>query len=363
MAVVPRFEVLQGSDWAERLREPWRDLASADLSATPFQTWEWQSLWFKYFGARKRPLVWTQWEGADLVGLYPLVNVTSPWRALRPMGCGPSDYLQPLARPEHEESVARSVAEFLRGEAEGRLVDVQQLRESVPLAHAMASERRTFVQAACLVLDLPATYEEYLKTLGKSLRYDVKRLEKPPFAEGRARIETVDEGSAAEAVDFFFDAHKKRWSKRGLPGAFLGRKIRDFHHEWAVTAARYGWLRMSLLELEGRRIGAIYAMRFGSACYFYQSGFDPAQSAISPGSLLVAHTIRRAIEEGLATFDFLRGDEPYKRRWKPQKTYRNLRVLMGSTSAVAKLGAKWNERAFAVESKLRARFEGKSLRG
>lgn len=303
--------------------------------------------------------------GDDLVGLMPLVRVRSPWRALRPMGCGPSDYLQPMHRPEASEAVSSLLAEFLVDESKRRLVDVQQLRETLPLSGALASaapHAPAIEQARCLVLDLPESYEAYLKELGKSLRYDVKKLDKPPFSDGRARIVEVTEVTAVAGIDFFLEAHKKRWSKRGLPGAFLGSRIRDFHREWAVRAAQNGWLWMSHLELEGTRIGAIYAMQAGRTCYFYQSGFDPTHSAISPGSLLVAHTIRRAIEDGLTQFDFLRGDEPYKRRWKPQSSFANLRILLGGKALLPKLGEKWNRTAFRLESKVRARFEGRGLK-
>lgn len=360
-----RIEVITESGWAERLRSPWQSLADQDRYATPFQTWEWQSTWFRHFGRSKKPVIWTAWLGQDLVGLYPLVEIRSPWRALRPMGCGPSDYLQPLAQPALEAAVNARLAEFLDEESRTKLIDLHQLRESHPLAGALdhsRAEPRTFRQAECLVLDLPQSYEAYLKTLGKSLRYDVKRLDKSPFSSGSARIVPADETTAVEAVDFFLEAHKKRWSKRGLPGAFLGSRIRDFHREWAVVAAQSGWLWMSRLELEGAFIGAIYAMRFGHACYFYQSGFDPAHSAISPGSLLVAQTIRRAIEEGLTTFDFLRGDEPYKRRWKPQRSLGNLRLLMGEKAMLVKLGRAWNTAGHRVETKVRARFEGRGLK-
>ena len=61
--------------------------------------------------------------------------------------------------------------------------------------------------------------------------------------------------------------------------------------------------------------------------YYYQAGFDPNNGSISPGTFLVAHTIRKAIEEGSKHFDFMRGDEPYKRRWKPQHVHRNLRLI------------------------------------
>lgn len=347
------------------LAKAWSRLAGNDPTSTPFQSAEWQRTWFRYFGSGKKSVLWTLWEGSDLVGLMPFVRVRSPWWALRPMGCGPSDYLQPIAEPDRSETVAQELAAYLAEQGRRRLVDVQQLRESTPLASALsriAPESKALEQAQCLVLELPASYDLYLKDLGKSLRYDVKKLDKPPFTDGHARIVPVDESAAIGAVDFFFEAHKKRWSKRGLPGAFLGSKIRDFHREWAVLAAQKGWLWMSLLELDCNRIGAIYAMRMGSRCYFYQSGFDPAHAALSPGSLLVAHTIRRAIDEGLTHFDFLRGDEPYKRRWKPQTSYANLRILIGDKGVMPKMGKKWNQAAFRLESKVRARFEGRGLR-
>lgn len=356
-----RTEIVTSSNWAERLRDDWSQLVEQDSFATPFQTWEWQSTWFKHFGGGKRPLIWTAWEGDDLVGLMPFVEVRSPWSALRPMGCGPSDYLQPISAKGNEECVAEELSRYLLYQSQWRLVDVQQLRESLPLSQKLNARTTGQEQAKCLVLDLPNTYEDYLATLGKSLRFDARKLEKEPFRSGSARIAPVEAGDTRKGVDFFFEAHKKRWSKRGLPGAFLGKRIHDFHREWAELAAAKGWLWMSLLELVGQPIGAIYAMRLGRTCFFYQSGFDPSKSSLSPGTLLVAHTIKRAIEEGLTHFDFLRGDEPYKWRWKPQHSYRNLRFLMGER-ALPRLGRAWSQAGFGLESKLRARFEGKGLK-
>jgi CelD/BcsL family acetyltransferase involved in cellulose biosynthesis len=102
-------------------------------------------------------------------------------------------------------------------------------------------------------------------------------------------------------------------------------------------------------------------MTLGSTVYFYQAGFDPEHSSISPGTLLVAGTIRRAIEEGKTTFDFLRGDEPYKRRWKPQREYKNRRKIMAAKGIQGALGAKWNRMGSEIEAKIRARLEGKGL--
>ena len=48
-------------------------------------------------------------------------------------------------------------------------------------------------------------------------------------------------------------------------------------------------------------------------CYF--TCYDPAWSRYSPGALLFTHAISWAIDNGLEEFDFMRGEEPFKRHY------------------------------------------------
>lgn len=351
--------VLQGVDGLERLAPEWRELVSASPSATPFQTLEWQQAWLRHFAGRARLHLIAVREGDDLVGLMPLFQTQGVWKALRAIGSGSSDYLHPLARAGYEDQVAAAVRESLEAVRGADLIDLHQIREDRPLS-GMPDSYLAIEQARCLVLSLPKTYDEYLGMLGRSLRYDVRKLDKDLFRNGRASVEQVAPESIDSGMSLLFEMHRKRWRKRGLPGAFLGR-AEAFHREWAHAASREGWLWLSLLKWEGETIGAIYAMTLGNACYYYQAGFDPDKGSISPGTLLVANTIRRAIDEGKETFDFLRGDEPYKMRWKAQRTLTNSRYLRAVTKMPGGLGLRWNGAGSVVESRVRARLEGRGL--
>ncbi len=64
-----------------------------------------------------------------------------------------------------------------------------------------------------------------------------------------------------------------------------------------------------------RDVAADYAFAYEGRWWSYLSGYDRAFSRYSVGTQLLAHTIRAAIEEGLAEFDFLRGEEEYKFDW------------------------------------------------
>lgn len=353
-----RIQIHQDSACLDKLKGPWQQLANEDPRATPFQTWEWHSTWFKFFGRSKKPYLVAGYEGDDLVGLYPLARKAGAWYVLRSSGSGPSDYLQPLIRSGFESAFEKEIAAHLSEQKDYSLVDLHQIRDD--LSDLEIPSAVELEQGTCLVLDLPGTYDEYLAMLGKSLRYDVRKLDKSLFSQGRAKVEMVNQSNLQQGLDILFDQHKKRWRKRGLPGAFLG-KTQDFHHAWGQHAIAQGWLQLGILSLDGSPIGAIYGMAKGETVFFYQAGFDPIHKSVSPGTLLVASLIRKAIEDGRKHFDFLRGDEPYKRRWKPQREHKNVRKIIAVRGPMGELGAKWNLLGSRVEAKIRARLEGKSL--
>jgi CelD/BcsL family acetyltransferase involved in cellulose biosynthesis len=347
--------------WALEERDAWRgdeweDLFLSSPWATPFQSPEWQLAWFSELAPRARPAALALREGDDLVGWLPLARLWRGCRVARASGLGVSDYLHPLVRAGYERAFEDAVREL---EASGAfdVVEVGPVREDCPLGDLTTGPP----EATCLVLALPPTYEAYLAGLSKSLRYDCRGPGRSSFPSGaRVRFATTPDEALA-GLEALFRLHGSRWRRRGLPGVFSSRRVRRFHRAYAAWAVRNDRLRLVVLEVDETPVGAVYAMRAGGACFFYQSGFDAGFGRLSPGAVLVSTSIRRAIEEGLGTFDFLRGDEPYKRRWKPQRVLVNRRHVWSSggvaSSAWARLGW-WRADA---ERLVKARFEGRGL--
>jgi CelD/BcsL family acetyltransferase involved in cellulose biosynthesis len=338
----------------------WRDLLEDAEFATPFQTPAWTESWMRHFGANKKPLWITVRAQDDLVGLFPLYVSSSPWRTLRPIGCGQSDYLNPLVRNGFADGVANETAQYLKTFRGADLVDLHQQPETLPFDNTGGE---TLEQAACLVLDLPTSYEEYLKSLSKSLRFDCRRLGKPPFATGEAKVRQAAPEETEGAIGQFFRLHAQRWRKRGLPGSFATRQLKAFHTDAAANLAKEGHLRLTLLESGAETVGVLYGMQVGKTRFFYQCGFDPQYKALSPGTLLVAKAIDCAIAEGCTTFDFMRGDEAYKRRWNPQRIRRNLRYIMPLNSGLGAVGGAINHAGSRIEAKVRERLEGRGFFG
>ena len=87
--------------------------------------------------------------------------------------------------------------------------------------------------------------------------------------------------------------------------------------ETRLAKAVQGGLRLWLLDAPGGPLASFLCLEWDSSVGLYNSGFDPERAALSPGVVLIAHTIRDAIVRGRRRFDFLRGEERYKYDFGP----------------------------------------------
>ncbi|MGH3002485.1 MAG: GNAT family N-acetyltransferase, partial [Gaiellaceae bacterium] len=110
-------------------------------------------------------------------------------------------------------------------------------------------------------------------------------------------------------LDTLFALHRARWGGRS------GFGPEAFHREIARLALARRWLRLWVVELDGRPAAAWYGFRLGNVESYYQAGRDPAHDRDSLGFVLLAHTIREALDDGVEEYRFLRGAERYKSRF------------------------------------------------
>jgi CelD/BcsL family acetyltransferase involved in cellulose biosynthesis len=228
-----------------------------------------------------------------------------------------ADYLDLIAAPDRLAEFCSVLLDELASlpKAEFGALDLFNLRASSPTVPVLEEEaaRRGWLleQEAlqiCPVIDLPPTWDEYLARLDKKTRHEIRR--KLRRAEGsEARTALTIRG--AEAVDEFlrlmaFDRAK---------ADFLTPAMADQFRAIAAAGQEAGILELAFLELEGRNVAGYFNFVCQNRVWVYNSGMDPDFSAFSPGWVLLAGLIRRAIEAGCSAFDFMRGDEPYKFQW------------------------------------------------
>lgn len=305
--------ILRWSDDLNAVREHWHRLGES--SGNVFLTWEWASAWCTHLNPGRRPLVAAaacdQGAPSVLVPLYPGTHRGIP--ALRLIGDGLGGRVGPVCASGQEElgaaalvqAVARApgrhllfVGQGLPGEAgwERRLKAPVHRRDNSPLLRIEG-----------------ASWDEYLAARSRNFRQQVRRRERRLHERHDVRIRLADQNSLRGDMETLFALHAARWRDRPS-SAFAGPR-RDFHLHFARLALARGWLRLWLLELDGEPVAAWHGFRFGDAEWYYQSGRDPRHDDEAVGFVLLAHTVRAAIEDGMREYRFLLGDEPYKLRF------------------------------------------------
>ncbi|MBI4607459.1 MAG: GNAT family N-acetyltransferase [Candidatus Rokubacteria bacterium] len=304
-------------DRFERVGEAaWSDLEARSLHPVPFLSWSWQTLWWEAFGDG-RPLKILRVADSDgqPVGLLPLYEkVPGIWQLVG--GVDISDYLDVIAVRDREEEVWVELLQHRAAEPE--VWDLHCVRAASPTvsllpALAPAFGLSTVVQREerCPVVRLPDSWDGYLGRLsGKDrheLRRKLRRLERE-WPGARVRSHTAAAGLDA-AMDAFLTLHRK--SKAGK-ARFMDTRMEGFFRRVAMALAARGSLRLWFLERDGAAVATYFCLEFAGSVAIYNSGFDPVHAALSPGTVLLAHVLRDAIERRVTRFDFLRGDEPYK---------------------------------------------------
>jgi CelD/BcsL family acetyltransferase involved in cellulose biosynthesis len=302
-----RFELV---DRLESLREEWTSLA--EQGENVFATWEFATTWWEHFGdGRRLAVVGCRDSGGELFAVLPLyLWRRRPLRVVRFLGNGAGDILGPVCRPERVDAAAQALR---------RLLEVAPWDWDVFVGENLRGEQNwprllgghLIRREGNPVLRAPEGFERFLAQRTPNFRSHVRRGERRLARRYHVRFRLSDSTTLDADLNVLFRLHHARFGEQSSFGG--GRTA--FHRAFARQAQERGWLRLWILELDGRPVAAQYGFRFGGVESFYQSGRDPELRRESLGMVLLSHAIRSAAADGVREFAFLRGHEPYKYRF------------------------------------------------
>jgi len=317
-------EVVEREEQLAPLANRWRGFAVERSSA--FASPDWYVAAMRRLHADAVPAVAVATSGDGIIkGLIPLLATpegSRPRYAFAPAR-RLADVFQPVAEPRFAEDVAAACAPALASHLGGRCrVDLGRVVAGAMWWKKLASSwpgRMTAVATGPETLPhinlAGQSWDEFLQTRSRQFRSEVGRKMRSLQRDHRVELRrsaTVED--AHSDIETLFRLHEARWSTQEGRSALADPAVREFHRDFAIAAQRQGWLRLYLLEVDGAPVAAWYGWRIGDHFAYYQAGFDPQWSSHSVGFLLMAETVREATSEGVADFELLRGQEPFKAR-------------------------------------------------
>ena len=281
------------------LKEDWNALAAR--SRNLFGTWEWAETWWRHFGGDGE--LRTTRVPSAVLPLY--VERKGPLRLLRFLGQGHADEVGPVCAPEDRDAAAAGLRDALAAGGYHLFLGDGLTPGWGELLGARVVER---TRSPVVSLDT-GSWDDFLATRSSNFRQQLRSAERR-LADRGAAFRLTDRERLDGDLDALFALHRKRW-----PGSPWFADAEAFHRDFAALALERSWLRLWTLEVESRPVAAWLGYRFAGIESYYQAGRDPTLQKERVGFVLLAHSIREALADGMDEYRLLRGDEAFKYRF------------------------------------------------
>ena len=163
--------------------------------------------------------------------------------------------------------------------------------------------------------------KDYIEKRSKNFRSNVKKNFNKLRQSGEVFFRMVKgEDDSPGYLNLYNEVYSRSWKKEERVG-------RTFFPDMVKYAERNGWLRIGLLFVNDRPIGAGFAIVCDGRAYFEKISYDETYKALGAGSRCLYEMIKYVIDEdSVSTIDFLRGDDEYKKHWVDK--YRTRKGIM-----------------------------------
>jgi CelD/BcsL family acetyltransferase involved in cellulose biosynthesis len=276
----------------------------------------WQRTWWEFFGDDSQlKLVTVGYGDGDTGMIAPLVARDGTVSFLG--GTDLVDYHDFICTDGPSESCLEALLRSLVNTEDAHTVLLESLREGTPtierfrdVAEAAGWAVDVRQEDVAPRLELPASWEEYVSSLRKKDRHELRRKLRRLEAAGDVRhVELRAREDIESGMTGFFALHRMSTPEKD---EFMTPERELFFREVSARLADAGVTRLTFLEIDGERVATSLSYVVGGVRYLYNSGYNPERRDLAVGLLNHALSIKASIEQGVKVFDFMRGNESYK---------------------------------------------------
>ena len=298
----------------DSLASSWNDLRQRLKWDSVFVLPRWLKVWWQAFGEDSELYLFEVKQDKNIIGIAPLQVKED--KAAFIGSADVCDYMDFVVAPGKELEFFTAVLDKLKKDGIKEL-HLDSLRHDstvmtclVDLAKDKGYEVTLTQENVSLDLDLPSTWDEYLKTLSPKQRRETGRRFRRLEEESEINYRSVED-AGPKVLEIFF---KLMRVSREDKAAFMTARMESFFRSLAETMAEAKLLRFGILEISGKPVAAVMCFDYNNKVYLYNSGYDPAYGYLSVGLLSKLLSIKDSIERGRKCYDFLKGTEEYKYR-------------------------------------------------
>lgn len=351
-----RIETIKTYEAFASLKEDWEAVYAADPEAQFFLSWTWLSIWLK--GTRNWAVLIARPDASSPpVAFFPIrlqIKKTSTGGVIKEVvmaGSRAADYTGFICRPECEDKVipvfAKSVQLIKWDQLQLENICLSPRRIRHFLSHfppevydskctKIFNKNETTDHYVCPYVTLPESWESYVSnSLGVNTRQKVRRFLRKVDNSGDLRIACATAGTIDRDLNILLQLWTQKWGP--IKGKDTLASLQSIYKTTLTESFEAGTLLLPVFWTGQTAVGALatFIDREKKSLLFYIGGRDESFKSLPAGFILHAWSLRFAINSGFKTYDFLRGNEPYKYVFGCQeRQIRHIIVSVRSAEAV-----------------------------
>jgi len=314
-----RCEIVTDFERLEELSTAWERLWESDPKSEIFQSFTWARAWWQAFGENFTLCVPVIYERDEVALILPLVQRGA---TLRFLGSPQADYCDLLCShvPPAKllsvalEAVLRSAPAWKECILQGLRPDSHMIKAWRELPHELRCLLQLEITDGCPTILLGENRDQVIDSLlaSKHLRRRLHKLEKA----GVVTFRHIDSRTEAhQQLARFFRHHQRRCAVLAKASSFEEPGMRGMMRTLVEQLNLQQELRFGVLEVDGRALAWSLGFQVHGKYAYYQQTFDIDAEDYAPGEVLLYHLLLYARKTVEREFDFLRGDEFFKKRF------------------------------------------------
>jgi len=298
------------------LEHYWQDTENPLRWDCIFMLPPWLGAWWQYFGHGLKTRLCVVRHYGTVLGLVPLTFGGDSVRLISDSDL--IDYSDFIIAPLREREFFPAIVDYLRREGIRRLTMDRVRADSVAVSYFRDHSSLLGCEFSCesvdmlYEMDLPDSWEGYLALLPGRERHETRRKLARLESTVHVGLQVIEDTKDVSAeMDTFMALFR---SNRREKARFMSDTMESFFRSLAMEMAEAGLLKLFLLDLNNTPVAATFCFDHHSTVYLYNNGYDRHFSNLSVGLLSKVFSIRESIIRGRRSYNFLRGNETYKRR-------------------------------------------------
>lgn len=314
-----QLEIINNIQQFDKLEANWNHIYASDSHAQIFLSWSWLRGWLEVVPHDWFILALKTNPDSSYIAFFPLSVRSLQWgnvnvyRALQTCAHPVADYTGFICLPEYEEDTINKFASYINQDLRWDIFhvkDIQDPRVEVLIKKFPENDFQVTSNqgTACPYIPLPDDWEDYLQKFisrkpRKNLRNSLNKIEK----NNDFHLTTIESDNLDKQIEILFQLWQIKWGQQ--PESVLN----NYRHIFR-SCAKSNSLWIDILWNQEIPVAAtgMYIDNEKKVVYGQMTGYNPEFSKLSPGRVMMALSIKKAIDNKIKNYDLLRGDLDYK---------------------------------------------------